>query len=158
MATEREDLELNPAHVSEQRRVAGRRRVTTDAIDLEAITELALAGRGVPVLARDDLFGELAGCAGLRRRRIATRTATRNQMLSRLDRSFSRLTVVVRDALSTQVDYLILAEFPDPARLTSLGNAPFKRLAANRGLRVSRTMADRLVQAARDWLPMRWFG
>lgn len=40
-----EVLELNPAHVAEQRRVAGRRRVKTDAIDLEAITELVLAGR-----------------------------------------------------------------------------------------------------------------
>jgi len=44
-----EVLELNPAHVTEQRRVAGRRRVKTDAIDLEAITELVLAGRGIPV-------------------------------------------------------------------------------------------------------------
>jgi len=41
-----EVLEFNPAHVAEQRRVAGRRRVKTDAIDLEAITELVLAGRG----------------------------------------------------------------------------------------------------------------
>ena len=40
-----EVLELNPAHVAEQRRVAGRRRVKTDVIDLEALTELVLAGR-----------------------------------------------------------------------------------------------------------------
>ena len=39
-------LELSPARVSEQRRVQGRRRVKTDAIDLEAITELVLAGHG----------------------------------------------------------------------------------------------------------------
>ena len=44
-----EVVELNPAHVAEQRRVMGRRRVKTDAIDLEAITELLLAGRGIPV-------------------------------------------------------------------------------------------------------------
>ena len=41
-----EVVELNPAHVTEQRRVMGRRRVKTDAMDLEAITELLLAGRG----------------------------------------------------------------------------------------------------------------
>jgi transposase len=41
-----EVLELNPAHVSEQRKVQGRRRVKTDAFDLEAITELLLAGAG----------------------------------------------------------------------------------------------------------------
>ncbi len=43
-----EVLELNPAHVTEQRRVQGRRRVKTDAIDLEAITELVLAGPRYP--------------------------------------------------------------------------------------------------------------
>jgi hypothetical protein len=53
-------LELNPAHVTEQRRVQGRRRVKTDAIDLEAITELVLAGRGTPVTDRAQAIGELA--------------------------------------------------------------------------------------------------
>jgi transposase len=42
-----EVLELSPARVSEQRRVQGRRRVKTDAIDLEAITELVLAVKGL---------------------------------------------------------------------------------------------------------------
>jgi transposase len=42
-------LELSPARVCVQRRVQGRRRVKTDAIDLEAITELVLAGHGVPI-------------------------------------------------------------------------------------------------------------
>ena len=42
-----EVLERSPARVSEQRRVQGRRRVKTDAVDLEAITELVLAGHGV---------------------------------------------------------------------------------------------------------------
>jgi hypothetical protein len=35
-----------------ERRVQGRRRVKTDAIDLEAITEMMLAGRGIPITAR----------------------------------------------------------------------------------------------------------
>jgi transposase len=56
--------ELNPAHVTEQRRVMGRRRVKTDAIDLEAITELLLAGRGQPVADRHQVLGELAAWAG----------------------------------------------------------------------------------------------
>ncbi len=47
-----EVMELSPARVAEQRRVQGRRRVKTGAIDLEAITELVLAGHGVPVTAR----------------------------------------------------------------------------------------------------------
>ena len=148
-----EVLELNPAHVAEQRRVAGRRRVKTDAIDLEAITELVLAGRGRPLSARDTVFGELAGWAGLRGRRIATRTATKNQLLGQLDRTFPGLTLALPDVLSTQVGYLIIAEFADPARLAALGATRFIRFAAARGLRVHRPMADRLVQAAQDALP-----
>jgi len=150
-----EVLELNPAHVAEQRRVAGRRRVKTDAIDLEAITELVLAGRGVPVTARDSVLGELAGWVGHRRRRVRTRTATKNQLLGQLDRTFPGLTLVLPDVLSTKVGHLIAAEFADPARLAALGSTRFIRFAANRDLRVAQPLADRLVQAARDALPTR---
>src|SRR5829696_968476 len=56
-------LELSPARVAEQRRVQGRRRVKTDVIDLEAITELVLAGHGVPVTAAAAAVTELIGWA-----------------------------------------------------------------------------------------------
>jgi transposase len=39
-------VELNPAHVSAQRRVNGQRGVKTDHVDLVAIADLLLAGRG----------------------------------------------------------------------------------------------------------------
>ncbi len=74
-----EVLEFNPAHVAEQRRVQGRRRVKTDAIDLEAITELLLAGRGRLITDREVLIGEVAAWAIHRSRRVATRSATKNQ-------------------------------------------------------------------------------
>ena len=54
-----EILELNPGHVTEQRRVVGKRTVKTDAIDLQAMTELLLAGRGHTVRDRGLVFGEL---------------------------------------------------------------------------------------------------
>jgi transposase len=73
--------ELNPGHVSEQRRVQGRRRVKTDAVDLEAITELVLSGQGSPVTARAEALGELGAWVTHRRRRVETRTATKNQLL-----------------------------------------------------------------------------
>jgi transposase len=76
-----EVLELNPAHVGAQRRVAGRRRVKTDAIDLEAITDLVLAGRGIPVTAREEVLSELTAWTAHRSRRVGTRTATKNQLL-----------------------------------------------------------------------------
>ena len=145
-------VELNPAHVSEQRRVAGRRRVKTDAIDLEAITELLLAGRGVPAAAGDAVLVELAAWAAHRTRRTAARAGLKNQLLGQLDRSFPGLTLALPDVLGTKVGRLVAAEFPDPARLAALGASRFVRFAAVRGLRVRPEMAGRLVAAARDAL------
>jgi transposase len=148
-------VELNPAHVTEQRRVMGRRRVKTDAIDLEAITELALAGRGQQVGDRGQVLGELAAWASHRGRRVATRTATKNQLLGQLDRAFPGLTLVLPDVLGTKIGRLIAREFPDPARLAALGPARLVRFAAVRDLQLRRPLAERLVTAARDALPTR---
>jgi hypothetical protein len=146
-------LELNPARVAEHR-VQGRRRVKTDAIDLEAITELVLAGHGIPVTARAAAVTELTGWAMQRGRRIQTRTATKNQLLAQLDRCFPGLTVVLADVLGTKVGRLVAAESADPHRLAALGVTRFVRFAANRGLRVRRSTAERLVAAARAALPV----
>jgi len=94
-------VQLNPAHVSEQRRVMGRRRIKTDALDLEAITELLLAGRGVPVGEPSTVITELTAWVGLRRRRVSTRVATRNQLLSQLDRCFPGLTLALPNVLGS---------------------------------------------------------
>ena len=146
-------LELNPAHVAEQRRVQGRRRVKTDAIDLEAITELVLAGYGSPVTGRERVLGELSAWSTHRTRRVQTRTATKNQLLGQLDRSFPGLTLALPDVLGTKVGRLVAEQFADPARLARLGEARFIRFAAARGLKVQGRVAGRLVAAARDALP-----
>ncbi len=148
-------LELNPAHVTEQRRVMGRRRVKTDAIDLEAITELVLVGHGKPIADRELILGELTAWSAHRARRVQLRTATKNQLLGQLDRAFPGLTLALPDVLGTKVGRLIAAEFADPARLAGLGSSRFVRFAATRGLQVRRPLADRVVQAARDALPTR---
>jgi transposase len=146
-------LEFNPAHVTEQRRVMGRRRVKTDAIDLEAITELLLAGRGTPLSAPSSVVAELAAWASHRTRRVATRTATKNQLLGQLDRAFPGLTLALPDVLGTKIGRLVAAEFTDPARLAALGTGRLVRFAAARHLQLRRPVADRLVRAARDALP-----
>jgi transposase len=148
-----EVLELSPARVAEQRRVLGRRRLKTDAIDLEAITELVLAGHGVPVTARSAAVTELTGWAMHRSRRVQTRTAIKNQLLVQLDRCFPGVTLALPDVLGTKIGCLVAAEFADPHRLAALGVTRFVRFAANRGLRVRRSAADRLVAAARNALP-----
>jgi transposase len=148
-----EVLEFNPAHVAEQRRVAGRRRVKTDAIDLEAITELLLAGRGRLVSDRGVLIGELAAWAAHRSRRVATRTATKNQLLGQLDRAFPGLTSALPDVLGTKIGGLVAVDFADPARLAALGVNRLIRYAAVRDIQLRRPLAERVVSAAREALP-----
>jgi len=150
-----EVLELNPAQVAEQRRVQGRRRVKTDVIDLEAITELVLAGYGRPVTGRDVVIGEVSAWASHRSRRVATRSATKNQLLGQLDRAFPGLTLALPNVLGTQIGRLVAAEFADPARLAGLGVNRLIRFAATRELQLRRPVAERLVGAARDALPTR---
>lgn len=148
-----EVLELNPGHVSDQRKVQGRRRVKTDAFDLDAIEEMVLARHGSPVTERDGVLLELTAWTAHRTRRVAACTATKNQLLGQLDRAFPGLTLALPDVLGTKVGRLVAAEFADPARLASLGQARFVRFAATRGLRVSEPLAGRLVAAACDALP-----
>lgn len=148
-------VELNPAHVAEQRRVMGRRRLKTDKIDVEAITELVLAGRGRVIGERDLVIGEMAAWAQHRMRRVTTRTATKNQLLSQLDRAFPGLTLALPDVLGTKIGRLIVAEFTDPTRLTALGVNRLIRFAAVRDVQLRRPIAERLVAAAKDALPTR---
>jgi transposase len=148
-----EVLELNPGHVTEQRRVLGKRTIKTDVIDLQAMTELLLARRGQPVQGRALVVGELTAWSAHRSSRVAIRTATKNQLLGHLDRCFPGLTLALPDVLGTKVGRLVAAEFADPGRLIALGSARFIRFGATRGLQIRRPVADRLVDAAREALP-----
>lgn len=84
---------------------------------------------------------------------MATRTATKNQLLGQLDRCFPGLGAALPDVLGTMVGRLVAAEFAGPARLARMGVDRFICFAALRGLTVRRSVAERLVGAARDALP-----
>lgn len=146
-------LELNPAHVTEQRKVLGKRTIKTDAVDLLAMTELLLAGRGLPVRDRSLVLTELTAWSAHRTSRVALRSATKNQLLGHLDRTFPGLTLALPDVLSTKVGRLVATEFADPARLAALGTSRFIRFGRTRGLQIRRPTADKLIQAAKDALP-----
>jgi transposase len=133
--------------------VLGKRTIKTDVIDLQAMTELLLSGRGQPARDRSLVFGELTAWSAHRTSRVMVRTATKNQLLGQLDRTFPGLTLALPDVLATKVGRLVAAEFPDPARLAALGSSRFIRFGATRGLAIRKPVADRLVQAARDALP-----
>ena len=147
-------LELNPAHVTEQRKVLGRRTIKTDVIDLEAMTELLLAGRGVPVTVAETVLVELTAWSAHRTRRVEVRSGLKNQLLGQLDRTFPGLTRALPDVLGTKIGRLVAAEFADPTRLASLGTSRLIRFGATRGLRIRNPVADKLIAAARDALPM----
>jgi transposase len=52
-------VELNPAHVTEQRRVLGKRGIKTDQVDLAAMFDLLVLGRGHIVAARSETLVQL---------------------------------------------------------------------------------------------------
>ena len=116
---------------------------------------LVLAGRGTPVTASQTLLGEIAAWAGQRTRRVAVRTATKNQLLGQLDRAFPGVTAALPDVLGTKIGRLVAVEFSDPARLCALGVSRLIRFAAARDVQLRRPVAERLVTAAADALPTR---
>lgn len=148
-------IELNPAHVTEQRRVLGKRGIKTDQVDLAAMFDLLVVGRGLVVAARSEALSRLQAWAGMRHRRIGVVIATKNQLLGQLDRAFPGAGRCVSGSLlDTKVGRLVLAEFTDPARLARLGVDRFRRFAAARDVIVDRKVAERFVAAARAALPL----
>jgi transposase len=149
-----EVVELNPAHVTAQRRVNGQRGIKTDQIDLTAIFDLIVAGRGYQTGQVSEAMVELSAWVAHRRRRIHVRTATKNQLLGQVDRAFPGAgSCVASSLLATKVGRLVIGEFSDPDRLRRLGPARFRTFAARRNVQVSCTVADRFVAAARVALP-----
>jgi hypothetical protein len=108
-----------------------------------------LAGRGQVISEREVLLGEVTAWAQHRSRRVATRTATKNQLLAQLDRAFPGLTLALPDVLGTKIGCLVTAEFTDPARLSALGTTRLIRFAAARDVQLRRPLAERLVAAAK---------
>jgi len=149
-----EVVQLNPAHVTAQRRVNGQRGLKTDQIDLTAIFDLIVAGRGYRTGQTAEAMIELSAWVAHRRRRVHVRTATKNQLLGQLDRAFPGAgTCTASSLLDTKVGRLLIAEFNDPERLRRLGVERFRSFAARREVRVDRRLAQRCVAAARAALP-----
>lgn len=152
-------VELNPAHVTEQRRVLGKRRVKTDQLDLAAMFDLLVAGRGRPVGDHQEVLADLRAWTALRHRRVGAVIAVKNQLLGQMDRAFPGAGRCVSTSLvDCKVGRLVLAHFADPSRLAKLGVDRFRRFAANRDVIVDRAVADRFVAAARAAVPLEGAG
>jgi transposase len=145
---------LNPGHVSMQRKVSGQRGVKTDRVDLTAIADLLLAGQGTIAPPFADLVVTLAGWAAHRRRRSLLRRRTIQQLTTHVDRCFPGLGRAVWSVVLSQAGRLVITELPDPVRVVRLGPTRLRAFAAKRGVRMTTPMAAKIVEAARQALPV----
>jgi transposase len=146
---------LNPGHVAMQRKANGQRGVKkTDRVDLVAITDLLLVGRGTVAPAFADPVMTLAGWVAHRRRRSLVRRRTIQQLTTHVDRCFPGLGRVLWSVALSKSGRLILAELPDPSKIARLGPVRLRSFAANRDVRMTRPLAERIVDAARNALPV----
>jgi transposase len=121
---------------------------------LMAIGVLLLAGRGNVAPAFADPVMALAGWAAHRRRRSLVRRRTIQQLTTHVDRCFPGLGRTLWSVALTKSGRLILAELPDPARVARLGPARLRAFATRRGVRITTPLAERIVDAARQALPV----
>jgi transposase len=145
---------LNPGHVAMQRKANGQRGVKTDRVDLVAIADLLLAGRGVIAPGFADPVMTLAGWVAHRRRRSLVRRRTIQQLTTHVDRCFPGLGRTMWSVALSKAGRLILEELADPARIARLGPMRLQAFAANRDVRMTRPLADKIVDAARQALPV----
>lgn len=145
---------LNPGHVATQRKVNGQRGVKTDRVDLAAIGDLLLAGRGLPAPSFADPIQTLTGWVAHRARRSLVRRQTIQQLTTHVDRCFPGLGRVLWSVALSKSGRLVLSELPDPARVARLGAIRLRAFAAHRGVRMTRPLAERIVDAARHALPV----
>lgn len=145
---------LNPGHVSMQRKVNGSRGVKTDKVDLTAIADLLLAGKGTVAPPFADPVMTLTGWVNHRRRRSLVRRRTIQQLTTHVDRCFPGLGRAVWSVALSKAGRLVISELPDPTRVARLGPARLRRFAANRGVRMTTPLAEKIVEAARLALPV----
>ncbi|MGV1010703.1 MAG: IS110 family transposase [Dermatophilaceae bacterium] len=145
---------LNPGHVSMQRKVNGQRGVKTDKIDLAAITDLLLAGRGVIAPPFADPIMTLTGWVAHRRRRSLLRRRTIQQLTTHVDRCFPGLGATMWSVVLSKAGRLVISELADPIRVARLGPSRLRSFAAKRGVRMTTPLAEKIVEAARQALPV----
>jgi transposase len=145
---------LNPGHVAMQRKVNGQRGVKTDKVDLAAIADLLLAGRGVIAPPFADPVMTLTGWVAHRRRRSLLRRRTIQQLTTHVDRCFPGLGTTMWSVALSKAGRLVITELADPTKVARLGPSRLRTFAANRGVRMTTPLAERIVEAARQALPV----
>jgi transposase len=140
---------LNPGHVAMQRKANGSRGVKTDKIDLTAIADLLLAGKGTIAPPFADPIMTLTGWVAHRRRRSLVRRRTIQQLTTHVDRCFPGLGATMWSVALSKAGRLIISELPTPLGSPVLALLGCGRFAANRDVRMTTPLAEKIVEAAR---------
>ncbi|HEX6231137.1 MAG TPA: transposase [Actinomycetota bacterium] len=140
---------LNPAQVKQNRTQDLLRSLKSDARDLGAMAELLIRGRGRPAPEQDTALLRQAALASHRARKVKARSVIKNHIHASLDHVFPGLSGCFEDVLDTKLGRLLVAEQMDPARVRRLGPERLRAFCAHRGVRVARSKARQVTQAAR---------
>ena len=121
------------------------RSLKSDAIDLAAMAELLIRGKGRLATIRSDAVAIQGVLCLHRARKIRARTALKLQIHAQLDLVFPGLSRCVWNPIESKVGPVMLDEGLTPERVRRLGNERFLRFCANRGVRVTRIKAAEIV-------------
>jgi transposase len=140
---------FNPAQVKANRNQDLLRSLKSDAIDLAAMAELLIRGKGRLSATADETIAIQAALAAHRSRKIKARTALKNQIHAHLDLVFPGLSGCFKKLLVTKVGRLLIDEAMTPARVRRLGPERLRRFCSARGVILKRAKAQQIVDAAR---------
>jgi transposase len=144
-----EVVELNPAQVKEARAQQLLRRLKSDERDLGAMAELMIRGAGRLPQVRDDAMATQVAWIAHRRRKVAAHVALSNQIQGHLDLLFPGLGACFDGILTTRAGRVLVRDLADPDRMRRLGLEGLVRFVGRRGVRLRRSKADQLLEAAR---------
>ncbi|MPZ70388.1 MAG: transposase [Actinobacteria bacterium] len=139
---------LNPAQVKANRNQDLLASLKSDAIDLAALAELLIRGKGRRSVGGDEAIAIQAAVASHRSRKVKARSALKNQIHANLDLVFPGLSGCFDTILDTKLGRLLLDEAMTPPRVRRLGIERLRCFCLNRGVVVKRAKAAQIVDAA----------
>jgi transposase len=139
---------FNPAQVNANRNQDLLRSLKSDAIDLAAMAELLIRGKGRRSSSGGGPIAMQSALTSHRARKVKVRSALKNQIQANLDLVFPGLSGCFGTILRTKVGRVLLDEALTPERVRRLGTERLRRFCLNRGVILRRVKAQQIVDAA----------
>jgi transposase len=140
---------FNPAQVRANRNQDLLRSLKSDAIDLAAMAELLIRGKGRVPSGGDEMIAVQAALAAHRFRKVKARTTLKNQIHASLDLVFPGLsTCFAASILDTKVGRLLIDAGMTPQRAQRLGPERLRRFCGRRGVVLRSPKARQIIAAA----------